>query len=115
MCWVMSLYLFFLYRSEINFEYLWRWRLMSATLSIAIIAWVVLNFLSSTQSILSTIAHTEYPGQRIAEGGGLTLVQLFSNLIALPKEGSLGSLAGNICESASFLIFAPFLGLLFLM
>ncbi len=65
-------------------------------------------FYAETKVGFADIAHTIYPGQRVATGGTMTVAQMLSHFLDFWKtEARLPVELGNICEGAGYLWLAP--------
>lgn len=82
-------------------------------LAAAIVLAAGLSFYASAHEAIARLAATEYPGQRVAAGGGLPLWGLWNANLAAPLQVESWGPLENLCEAASFLLLFPALALAF--
>ena len=72
------------------------------------------RFLLMSRDEIYILLNTAYPGQRVSTGGDQSVYSLFTNLTALYlPDMVITDNSTNVCESSSFIQFAPVLVLLF--
>ncbi|HVC36221.1 MAG TPA: hypothetical protein VNE40_02140 [Candidatus Dormibacteraeota bacterium] len=87
------------------------WQLGTFFVSILIAVLVVLAFVYTRSGAISAVTHTVYPGNRIAQGGGTPVFEIFSSYLQPQLERPIRAVNyyTNQSEASDFILFLPFL------
>jgi len=82
-------------------------RIFGLAVSASIVLLLVFLFYLETKDVFQIIMNTEYPGRRLAVGGGFPFWNLLSSIFIPWPDVKNWSFLQNICEASSFLFFFP--------